>query len=118
MGNVIHIDDRKRIQEDAAAWLSRIDRGLTDTERTGLDSWLQSDQRHIAAFLELAKAWDKLEDLGALSGLVELPGIAQTPAGKSRQVVAVDDSLLLSFGPRTPSLISELATAFGVIKSA
>jgi len=73
VGNVIHIDDRKRIQEDAAAWLSRIDRGLTDTERTGLDSWLQSDQRHIAAFLELAKAWDKLEDLGALSGLVELP---------------------------------------------
>jgi len=73
VGNVIHIDDRKRIQEDTAAWLSRIDRGLTDTERAGLDSWLQSDQRHIAAFLELAKAWDKLEDLGALSGLVELP---------------------------------------------
>ena len=59
-----------------------------------------------------------LESVGGVSGLVELPGIAQTPAGKNRQVVAVDDSLLLSFGPRTPSLISELATAFGVIKSA
>lgn len=59
-----------------------------------------------------------LESVGGVSGLVELPGIAQTPAGKNRQIVAVDDSLLLSFGPRTPSLISELATAFGVIKSA
>ena len=59
-----------------------------------------------------------LESIGGVSGLVELPGIAQTPAGKNRQVVAVDDSLLLSFGPRTPSLISELAIAFGVIKSA
>jgi iron complex transport system substrate-binding protein len=59
-----------------------------------------------------------LESVGGVSGLVKLPGIAQTPAGKNRQVVAVDDSLLLSFGPRTPSLISELATAFGVIKSA
>ena len=59
-----------------------------------------------------------LESVGGVSGLVELPGIAQTPAGKNRKVVAVDDSLLLSFGPRTPSLISELATAFGVIKSA
>jgi iron complex transport system substrate-binding protein len=59
-----------------------------------------------------------LESVGGVSGLVELPGIAQTPAGKSRQVVAVDDSLLLSFGPRTPALISELAAAFGVIKSA
>ena len=59
-----------------------------------------------------------LESVGGVSGLVELPGIAQTPAGKNRHVVAVDDSLLLSFGPRTPSLISELAAAFGVIKSA
>jgi iron complex transport system substrate-binding protein len=59
-----------------------------------------------------------LESVGGVSGLVKLPGIAQTPAGKNRQVVAVDDSLLLSFGPRTPSLISELATAFGVIKIA
>ena len=54
-----------------------------------------------------------LESVGGVSGLVELPGIAQTQAGKNRQIVAVDDSLLLSFGPRTPSLISELAVAFG-----
>ncbi len=59
-----------------------------------------------------------LESVGGVSGLVGLPGIAQTAAGKNRQVVAVDDSLLLSFGPRTPSLISQLAEAFGVIKSA
>ena len=59
-----------------------------------------------------------LESVGGVSGLVELPGIAQTAAGKNRQVVAVDDSLLLSFGPRTPSLISELAAAFGVIANA
>jgi iron complex transport system substrate-binding protein len=59
-----------------------------------------------------------LESVGGVSGLVELPGIAQTGAGKNRQVVAVDDSLLLSFGPQTPSLISELAAAFGVISNA
>ena len=59
-----------------------------------------------------------LESVGGVSGLVELPGIAQTQAGKNRQIVAVDDSLLLSFGPRTPSLISELASAFGVIANA
>ena len=59
-----------------------------------------------------------LESVGGVSGLVDLPGIAQTTAGKNRQVVAVDDSLLLSFGPRTPSLIGELAAAFGVIANA
>jgi iron complex transport system substrate-binding protein len=59
-----------------------------------------------------------LESVGGVSGLVELPGIAQTQAGKNRQVVAVDDSLLLSFGPRTPSLIEKMAAAFGVIANA
>jgi len=59
-----------------------------------------------------------LESVGGVSGLVELPGIAQTTAGKNRRVVAVDDSLLLSFGPRTPSLMSQLAAAFGVIANA
>lgn len=59
-----------------------------------------------------------LESVGGVAGLVELPGIAQTQAGKNRRVVAVDDSLLLSFGPRTPSLISQLAVAFGVLANA
>ena len=56
-----------------------------------------------------------LESVGGVSGLVELPGVAQTSAGKNRRVVAVDDSLLLSFGPRTPALINELAAAFNSI---
>lgn len=53
-----------------------------------------------------------LESVGGLAGLKDLPGVAQTPAGKSGSVVAVDDSLLLSFGPRTPSLIEQLSIAF------
>ena len=51
-----------------------------------------------------------LASVGGVDGLVKLPGVAQTNAGKSKRVVAVDDSLLLSFGPRTPDLISQLAT--------
>ncbi|CAB4643555.1 unannotated protein [freshwater metagenome] len=47
--------------------------------------------------------------MGGVDGLVQLPGVAQTTAGKNRAVIAVDDSLLLSFGPRTPMLITELA---------
>ncbi len=51
-----------------------------------------------------------LESVGGVDGLVALPGIAQTSAGKSRRVLAVDDSLLLSFGPRTPDLITQMAS--------
>ena len=49
-----------------------------------------------------------LVSVGGLSGLVQLPGIAQTQAGQHKRVVTVDDSLLLSFGPRTIPLIPRL----------
>lgn len=52
-----------------------------------------------------------LESVGGVEGLVALPGVAQTTAGKNRAIIAVDDSLLLSFGPRTPNLLVELADA-------
>ena len=52
-----------------------------------------------------------LESVGGISGLLKLPGVAQTNAGKSSRIIDVDDSLLLSFGPRTPSLVSALALA-------
>jgi iron complex transport system substrate-binding protein len=52
-----------------------------------------------------------LESVGGVSGLLKLPGVAQTNAGKSARIIDVDDSLLLSFGPRTPSLLNALSVA-------
>jgi iron complex transport system substrate-binding protein len=42
-----------------------------------------------------------LESVGGVDGLLKLPGVAQTPAGRTRHVVAYDDQLLLGLGPRT-----------------
>ncbi len=52
-----------------------------------------------------------LESVGGVEGLLTLPGVAQTNAGKNSAIIDVDDSLLLSFGPRTPSLVEALAQA-------
>ena len=52
-----------------------------------------------------------LESVGGIDGLVGLPGVAQTKAGIARHVVAVDDTLLLSFGPRTGNLVQALGKA-------
>jgi len=52
-----------------------------------------------------------LQSVGGLSGLLQLPGVAQTPAGLHKRVVAVDDSLLLSFGPRTAPMLPMLRKA-------
>ena len=65
-------------------------------------------------FLVMSKG---LESVGGLSGFLELPGVAQTDAGRNGAVVAVDDSLLLSFGPRTPALITSLAQSINAVLS-
>jgi iron complex transport system substrate-binding protein len=56
-----------------------------------------------------------LESVGGVQGLLKLPGVAQTNAGKNAAVIDVDDSLLLSFGPRTPALVQALATALSKV---
>jgi iron complex transport system substrate-binding protein len=45
---------------------------------------------------------------GGLDGFLELPGLAQTPAGRSGAVLVYDDSLLLTLGPRTGELLERL----------
>ena len=70
----------------------------------------------IAANPEIILVMSKgLESVGGIDGLVSLPGISQTPAGQNRAVIAVDDSLLLSFGPRTPDLLRQLSGAIGQV---
>ncbi len=56
-----------------------------------------------------------LKSVGGIDGLLELPGIAQTPAARNRSVVVIDDDLLFSFGPRTGSLIVRLSESFDTI---
>ena len=50
-----------------------------------------------------------LESLGGPDGLFAQPGLAQTPAGAARRVVAVDDALLLGLGPRLGEGVEALA---------
>jgi len=49
-----------------------------------------------------------LQSVGGVDGLVKIPGIAQTPAGANRRVVAEEDGLLFSFGSRTATALEDL----------
>lgn len=53
-----------------------------------------------------------LESVDGMSGLMEVPGIAQTPAGKAGRIVTMEDGLLFSFGVRTPEVVESLQAAF------
>ncbi|WP_034386020.1 hemin ABC transporter substrate-binding protein [Deinococcus sp. YIM 77859] len=52
-----------------------------------------------------------LESLGGVDGVLRLPGLAQTPAGRNRRVVALDDLYLLGFGPRLGRAVQDLTLA-------
>ena len=47
--------------------------------------------------------------VGGLEGFVALPGIAQTPAGRSGSILVYEDLYLLGLGPRSGLLLEELA---------
>ena len=49
-----------------------------------------------------------LESIGGVDGLLQIPGIAETPAGQNRAVLAYDDLYLLGMGPRTGAALTEL----------
>lgn len=49
-----------------------------------------------------------LASVGGIDGLLRIPGLAQTPAGKSRAVLAYDDQLMLGNGPRTAAFMHQL----------
>jgi iron complex transport system substrate-binding protein len=52
-----------------------------------------------------------LESVGGVDALLQLPGIAQTPAASTRRVVDIDDGMLLTFGARSPRVVRALADA-------
>lgn len=52
-----------------------------------------------------------LSSVGGKESVFTQPGLALTPAGQNQRIVAMDDLLLLGFGPRTGQAITELARA-------
>lgn len=54
-----------------------------------------------------------LESIGGLGALLEIPGLAQTPAGADpdHRVLQFEDQFLYGLGPRTGRLVADLAAA-------
>ena len=50
-----------------------------------------------------------LESLGGIDGLLKVPGVAQTNAGKNRRIIEMDGVLLTGFTPRVGQAVLELS---------
>lgn len=49
-----------------------------------------------------------LQSVGGVEGLLSIPGVAQTPAGRARRVLDYDDQYLLGLGPRVGDALMDL----------
>lgn len=51
-----------------------------------------------------------INSLGGIEGVMNIPGVSLTPAGKNKRIIVMDTLFLLGFGPRTGQAALELAT--------
>lgn len=73
----------------------------------------------IAAAPDVVVMTEKgLKSLGGAEKVWELPGMAETPAAATGQVVAIDDLKLLGYGPRLGEAVSELSAGFSNLERA
>jgi iron complex transport system substrate-binding protein len=57
-----------------------------------------------------------LQSLGGADGLMQIPGMAQTNAGKNKQVIEMDGQFLTGFGPRTGEAIATLSKKLNEVR--
>ena len=67
-GNILNFPDRSPIEEEAARWVVRHDRGsLSAEERAQFEAWKQANPLHAEAFTRMSGHWNDLNDLVELS---------------------------------------------------
>ncbi len=78
------------IEQEAAAWVLRRDRGLTAAEQDALSHWLAADPRHGEALALQRWGWDELDRLTGLQtslGAVPDPDLFAPPRRRRARVV-------------------------------
>jgi transmembrane sensor len=87
VNNLLAFPDARKAREEASLWLAKLDRGLTDEERSGLRDWLREAVNN-KSFLEMGKLWRGLDVISVLADLFPLDAEAIEPKPR-RSVLAV-----------------------------
>lgn len=83
MSNIYQFQSENQIYDEASLWVTRLDRGLSDTEAEALRRWLAQNPKHKECLLEMADLWDRMDSLSVLSELFDPPTAQQAPAKRS-----------------------------------
>ena len=85
--------------------------GIDAAAESGIVGWQPlTPEALVAADPDVYLVMDRgLEVIGGIEGLLEIPGMAETKAGRGPYVISMADLYLLGFGPRLPEAIADLA---------
>src|SRR5581483_6194379 len=73
MSEVVRLRTRAEIEEEAAAWIWRMEEASQEEDRQAFEAWLRQDPRHRRAVEELTKVWDSLDGLAGTPRVAALP---------------------------------------------
>jgi iron complex transport system substrate-binding protein len=72
-----------------------------------------TDEAVVAAQPDIILMTERsFERSGGIDGVLKFPGVAETPAGKNRRIVAVSDMYFQGFGPGIGAAVKNLAAKF------
>ena len=92
--------------------------GIDAATETGIVGWESlTPEALVAIDPEVYLVMDRgLEAIGGVEGLLAIPGMAETRAGRGRYVVSMPDLELL-LGPRLPEAVADLSAALRAIEA-
>jgi transmembrane sensor len=64
--------------DTASDWIAKLDRGLSDIELSLLNQWLEEHKENKEVLFEVAKMWDKMDDLSRLSDIFPQHGVVHS----------------------------------------
>ena len=120
MSEIVKLRTRAEIDEEAAAWVWRLDSAPAGSAmRDDFEAWLRQDPRHRRAYEELTKVWGALDDLpGSLSDSRAAEVAAASLGPRKYRWLAVAATVIAAVGGATWLLYKgneteTLATAVG-----
>ncbi len=91
MSNIAKFRTLAEVEDEAAAWLWRLDaETATPEDRKAFEAWLRRDPRHSNAYEEFAGVWRQLDDLAGAKRADKIATFADPPAAtRSRRGLQV-----------------------------
>ena len=93
--------------------------GIDAAAEAGIEGWQAlTPEALVAIDPEVYLVLDLgLDVIGGIEGLMEIPGVAETRAGRARRVISMPDLYLLGFGPRLPEAIADLSAYLRAVEA-